>query len=61
MLEPNQLKRLILNIWQAHLSFAYENDSLKSIVDYFDADANNLRRTFLRAPVQLVVFLRAII
>lgn len=33
-------------------AFAYENDSLKSIVDYFDEDANNLRRTFLRAPVQ---------
>ena len=33
-------------------AFAYENDSLKSIVDYFDEEANNLRRTFLRAPVQ---------
>jgi len=33
-------------------AFAYENDSLKSIVDYFDEDANNLRRTFLRAPVK---------
>lgn len=33
-------------------AFAYENDSLKNIVDYFDEDANNLRRTFLRAPVQ---------
>tara|TARA_R110002167_G_scaffold13570_19_gene56281 strand:+ start:2378 stop:3658 length:1281 start_codon:yes stop_codon:yes gene_type:complete len=33
-------------------AFAYENDSLKKIVDYFDEDANNLRRTFLRAPVQ---------
>ena len=33
-------------------AFAYENDSLKSIVDYFDEGANNLRRTFLRAPVQ---------
>ncbi len=33
-------------------AFAYENDSLKSIVDYFDDEANNLRRTFLRAPVQ---------
>ncbi len=33
-------------------AFAYENDSLKGIVDYFDEEANNLRRTFLRAPVQ---------
>ncbi len=33
-------------------AFAYENDSLKNIVDYFDEEANNLRRTFLRAPVQ---------
>ncbi|MBM1104902.1 peptidoglycan DD-metalloendopeptidase family protein [Aurantibacter crassamenti] len=33
-------------------AFAYENDSLKSIVDYFDDEANNLRRTFLRAPVK---------
>lgn len=33
-------------------AFAYENDSLKSLVDYFDDEANNLRRTFLRAPVQ---------
>ncbi len=33
-------------------AFAYENDSLKSIVDYFDEEANNLRRTFLRAPLK---------
>ena len=33
-------------------AFAYENDSLKGLRDYFDEDANNLRRTFLRAPVQ---------
>ncbi len=33
-------------------AFAFENDSLKSIVDYFDEKANNLRRTFLRAPVK---------
>ncbi|WP_298487966.1 peptidoglycan DD-metalloendopeptidase family protein [uncultured Maribacter sp.] len=33
-------------------AFAYENDSLKNIVDYFDENANNLRRTFLRAPVK---------
>lgn len=33
-------------------AFAYENDSLKNIVDYYDQDANNLRRTFLRMPVE---------
>ncbi|SFR54974.1 peptidoglycan DD-metalloendopeptidase family protein [Maribacter stanieri] len=33
-------------------AFAYENDSLRSIVDYFDEEANNLRRTFLRMPVE---------
>ncbi len=33
-------------------AFAYENDSLKSIIDYFDEEANNLRRTFLRMPVE---------
>jgi len=33
-------------------AFAYESDSLKNIIDYFDDEANNLRRTFLRAPVK---------
>ncbi|WP_424003294.1 peptidoglycan DD-metalloendopeptidase family protein [Maribacter sp. IgM3_T14_3] len=33
-------------------AFAYENDSLRSLLDYFDEDANNLRRTFLRMPVE---------
>jgi len=33
-------------------AFAYENDSLKSLVDYFDQEANSLRRTFLRMPVE---------
>lgn len=33
-------------------AFAYENDSLKNTMDYFDEEANNLRRTFLRAPVK---------
>jgi len=33
-------------------AFAYENDSLKNIVEYYDDEANNLRRTFLRAPVK---------
>ncbi|WP_298478881.1 peptidoglycan DD-metalloendopeptidase family protein [uncultured Maribacter sp.] len=33
-------------------AFAYESDSLKNVVDYYDELANNLRRTFLRAPVK---------
>ncbi len=33
-------------------AFAYESDSLKNIIDYYDHEANNLRRTFLRAPVK---------
>ncbi len=33
-------------------AFAYENDSLRNVIDYFDNEANNLRRTFLRAPVK---------
>lgn len=32
-------------------AFGYENDSLKRL-EYFDEEANNLRRTFLSAPVQ---------
>ncbi len=33
-------------------AFAYESDSLKNVVDYYDDEANNLRRTFLRAPLK---------
>ena len=33
-------------------AFGYEADSLKNIRDYYDEEANNLRRTFLRAPVK---------
>ncbi len=33
-------------------AFPYVTDSLKNILDYFDQDANNLRRTFLRAPIK---------
>ena len=33
-------------------AFAYESDSLKNVIDYYDHEANNLRRTFLRAPVK---------
>lgn len=33
-------------------AFAYENDSLKNGIEYFDDKAKNLRRTFLRAPVK---------
>lgn len=37
---------------QPFYAFAYESDSLKNVVDYYDDEANNLRRTFLRAPVK---------
>ncbi|MBL7471930.1 M23 family metallopeptidase [Robertkochia sediminum] len=33
-------------------AFPFEVDSTKHIVDYFDENAKNLRRAFLRAPVQ---------
>lgn len=33
-------------------AFPYQHDSLKNILDYYDEDANNLRRTFLRAPIK---------
>lgn len=33
-------------------AFRFETDSTKHIVDYFDETADNLRRAFLKAPVQ---------
>ncbi|AWX44260.1 putative metalloprotease [Flagellimonas maritima] len=33
-------------------AFSYEADSLKQMTDYFDEEANNLRSTFLRAPIK---------
>nr|WP_299340236.1 peptidoglycan DD-metalloendopeptidase family protein [Allomuricauda sp.] len=33
-------------------AFPYVTDSLKQILDYFDDDGNNLRSTFLRAPIK---------
>lgn len=33
-------------------AFEFETDSIKEIVDYFNEDAKNLRRAFLKAPVQ---------
>ncbi|WP_178986646.1 M23 family metallopeptidase [Winogradskyella helgolandensis] len=33
-------------------AFQFETDSIKGIVDYFNEDAKNLRRAFLKAPVQ---------
>lgn len=33
-------------------AFPYVTDSIKQIQDYFDQDANNLRSTFLRAPIK---------
>jgi len=32
-------------------AFEFQTDSVKGIVDYFDAEAKNLRRAFLKAPV----------
>jgi murein DD-endopeptidase MepM/ murein hydrolase activator NlpD len=36
---------------QSFYAFSYENDSL-GVREYYDEEANNLRRTFLRAPLQ---------
>ncbi len=33
-------------------AFPYVADSLKSLTDYYDQDANNLRSTFLKAPIK---------
>ena len=33
-------------------AFPYVADSLKTLVDYYDQDANNLRSTFLKAPIK---------
>jgi murein DD-endopeptidase MepM/ murein hydrolase activator NlpD len=33
-------------------AFEFQTDSIKGIVDYFNEDAKNLRRAFLKAPVQ---------
>ena len=33
-------------------AFAYATDSLKMITDYYDEEANNLRSTFLKAPIK---------
>ncbi len=33
-------------------AFAYQNEEVRNITEYFDEAANNLRRTFLRAPVE---------
>ena len=33
-------------------AFQFETDSIKGIVDYFNEDAKNLRRAFLKAPVK---------
>ncbi len=32
-------------------AFAFQTDSVKRITEYYDEEANNLRRAFLRAPV----------
>ena len=33
-------------------AFEFETDSVKGIIDYFSEDAKNMRRAFLKAPVQ---------
>lgn len=33
-------------------AFPYVSDSVKNILDFYDQDANNLRSTFLRAPIK---------
>src|SRR5690606_37586141 len=33
-------------------AFPYVTDSVNNILDYYDQDANNLRSTFLRAPIK---------
>ncbi len=33
-------------------AFEFKTDSIKGIIDYFDEEAKNLRRAFLKAPVQ---------
>ena len=33
-------------------AFPYVSDSIKNILEYYDQDANNLRSTFLRAPIK---------
>ena len=33
-------------------AFEFETDSINGIIDYFNEDAKNLRRAFLKAPVQ---------
>ncbi|NER14461.1 peptidoglycan DD-metalloendopeptidase family protein [Leptobacterium flavescens] len=37
---------------QPFYAFRYENDSILGTVDYYDDEANTLRRAFLRAPVK---------
>ena len=36
-------------------AYEFETDSIKGIVDYFDDQAKNLRRAFLKHPLNLVV------
>ena len=37
---------------QPFYAFQFETDSIKGIIDYFSEEAKNLRRAFLKAPVQ---------
>lgn len=33
-------------------AFRFKSDSIKGVVDYYDENTNNLRRTFLRSPIK---------
>jgi len=37
---------------ESFYAFEFETDSIKGIIDYYDENAKNLRRAFLKAPVQ---------
>ena len=37
---------------ESFYAFQFETDSVKGIIDYFNEDAKNLRRAFLKAPAQ---------
>ncbi|WP_158974727.1 peptidoglycan DD-metalloendopeptidase family protein [Cellulophaga sp. L1A9] len=37
---------------ESFYAFAYQTDSLNNVTDYYNEEAKNLRRTFLKAPVE---------
>ena len=50
------IERIIAAIFEhggkEYYAFEFQPDSIKGIVEYFDHNANNLRRAFLKAPVK---------